>query len=297
MIPVPTFPDSRELTLEDKPVFDEIFRQWQPDISAYTFTNIFVWREPYSTRLSLWDGLYIVSNVTDGKMSILEPLGDGDKVGAVLGCLQSATDMPTNFRAISQPLAIQLEKHNNLQVLYDRNNADYIYLAQDLIELGGRKYDGKRNFINRFKQKYDYEYIKLSSALAEECHNFVKEWCEDKNCDESEGLSKERCAVYQMLAHMDELGLVGGAISVEGKMIAFGLAEALNDRTLVIHAEKGNTAYDGIYQLVNNQLCIHEAQGFEFVNREQDLGVPGLRKAKESYHPIEFGKIFTASLK
>jgi hypothetical protein len=294
---IPQFPEEREILLEDKPLFDSIFHSWQPEVSAYTFTNIFAWRKPYSARLSMVNDLLIVSHLVNGKLSLMEPMGNGDKVKAVHQCLKTTNVETTFFDGVSGALAKELEPDDRLTVVYDRNNADYLYKSDDLINLAGRKFDGKRTFVSRFKQKYDYEYIKLSADNVEACHSFAEQWCDDKACDASEGLSRERCAVYEMLSHFAELGICGGSVWVDGRVIAFSLGEALNKDTMVIHVEKGDTSLDGVYQLINNEFCTHEAQNYEFVNREQDLGIPGLRKAKESYQPVKLVDSFRVSLR
>jgi hypothetical protein len=294
---IPQFPEEREILLEDKPLFDTILHSWQPEVSAYTFTNIFAWRKPYNARLSMVNDLLIVSHLVNGKLSLMEPMGDGDKVKAVHECLKTTNVETTFFDGVSGALAKELEPDDRLAVVYDRNNADYLYKSDDLINLAGRKFDGKRNFVSRFKQKYDYEYIELSADNVEACHNFAEQWCDDKACDASEGLSRERCAVYEMLSHIEDLGICGGSVWVDGRVIAFSLGEALNKDTMVIHVEKGDTSLDGVYQLINNEFCTHEAQNYEFVNREQDLGIPGLRKAKESYQPVKLVDSFRVSLR
>ena len=292
---IPQFPEGREITLADKPMFDGIFRSWQPEISAYTFTNIYAWRRPYKTRISMFEDLLLVCHHADGKRSLLEPLGDGDKAKAVQQCLRISSGTPTVFKGISARLARELESNGALYVEYDRDNADYLYKSDDLINLAGRKYDAKRNFISRFKQKYAYEYVELTADNVDACHNFAQQWCEERDCDSSEGLSRERCAVYEMLSHIGPLGIRGGAIHIDGRTVAFSLGEAMNDETMVIHVEKGDTSLDGVYQLINNEFCIHEAQDFEYVNREQDLGIHGLRKAKKSYQPVKMVENFKVS--
>jgi len=294
---IPQFPECREILLEDKPLFDSIFHSWQPEVSAYTFTNIFAWRKPYTARLAMANDLLIVSHLVNGNLSLMEPMGNGDKVKAIHECLKATKVKTTFFDGVSGALAKELESDDRLTVVYDRNNADYLYKSDDLINLAGRKFDGKRNFVSRFKQKYEYEYIELSADNVEACHNFAEQWCDDKACDASEGLSRERCAVYEMLSHIGELGICGGAVRVDGRVVAFSLGEALNKDTIVIHVEKGDTSLDGVYQLINNEFCTHEAQDYKFVNREQDLGIPGLRKAKESYQPVKLVDSFRVSLR
>lgn len=297
MNPIPQFPDGRKIYLEDKSLFDPIFRAWQPEISAYTFSNLFAWQEPHNTKISTLNGFYIISNIIENERHILEPLGDGEKAGAILECFELSNDMPTRFVSISKETAEELKQNRKLQIKSDRDNADYIYKSEDLIKLAGRKFDAKRNFINKFKEKHTYEYVRLTQENFEECHQFVKKWCDERICDESDGLAKERCAVYQMLSNIDALGIVGGAIAIDGRIVAFSLGEALNDDTLVIHVEKGDTSLSGIYQMINNEFSIREAENYQFVNREQDLGVPGLRKAKKSYQPVKLGEVYKVTKK
>lgn len=294
---IPDFPDGREICLEDKPKFDSLLHSRQPEISAYTFTNLFAWRVPYNTRLSQHNGLIIVSYNVDGKRQLLEPLGEGDKAVAIKDCLQLSQDIPTSFKCIPYELVQLLAEESGLEAVHDRDNSDYLYRTEDLINLPGRKYDGKRNYVTRFKQSYEYTYKALTADNVEECHDFAERWCEDRVCETSEGLQRERCAVHEMLMNFGTLGLFGGEIWVDGQLVAFSIGERLNANTMVVHAEKGDSAYSGVYQMMNNEFCIQEAQDFEFVNREQDLGIPGLRKAKKSYNPVKLVEAYKVKLK
>lgn len=281
---IPVFPDSRQVKMEDKPWFDEFFRKRQPEVSSYTFTNIFAWREPYNTGLSRAGNAILVHYNHDGRRACLEPLAD-DPATAVRELL-AEFGPGVQFVRISAEVAGRLPTDAGLKIEYDRDNADYLYLASDLIHLEGRKYDGKRNFINRVKSNSNCEYFKLDQRLALECREFAEAWCEERVCETTEGLRRELCAVWEMLSHFDELGLVGGAIRIDGAIVAFELGEALNDQTMVCHVEKADAKIDGLYQLINNEFAIHECADYKYINREQDLGLPGLRKAKESYHPV-----------
>lgn len=281
---IPPFPEAREVRLEDKPLFDEFFAKRQPEVSAYTFTNIFAWREPHSTGLSRAGDAILVHYGFDGRRHCLEPLAD-DPAGVIRDVL-GAFGSDAGFVRVSAAVADQLKYDAGLTVEYDRDNADYLYLAADLIRLEGRRYDAKRNFINRLKSSHAYEYVRLNQQTALECHEFAQAWCEERVCQTVDGLRRELCAVWEMLTHFDALGLCGGAIRIDGSIVAFTLGEALNDQTLVCHVEKADSKIDGLYQLINNEFAIHEGAGFTYINREQDLGVPGLRKAKESYQPV-----------
>ncbi len=291
----PRFPESRLISLEDKPFFDDLLARRPPGLSAYTFTNIYAWSEPYHTRVSGLDGSIIVWHEDAGRIVPLEPLCDCDPGRVIRQCFDLA-DRPVTFERLSAHTAQEFADDPAFAVAHDRDNSDYVYRSSDLIDLPGRKYDGKRNFINRFEPDA-FEYVPITVDMIDECVQFADKWCEDRKCETVEGLRREHCAVYQMLTNFGYLGVLGGAIRMNGSMVAFSLGEALNSDTLVIHVEKAHPHISGLYQLINNQFCLAEARNYDFVNREQDLGVPGLRKAKESYHPTRMEKAFTLELK
>ena len=116
-------------------------------------------------------------------------------------------------------------------------------------------------------------------------------WCtEIRNCANDVGLSEEHEAILDALAHWKELGYIGGTLWINNKIIAYELGEPLNKDTYVIHIEKADPQYGASYQAINQQFVEHATAGFEFINREQDIGEPSLRHAKEIYHPVKMGK-------
>lgn len=289
---IPEFPHKREVTLDDKPLFDSIFAAKQPEISAYTFTNIFAWRGACATSVSLVGEHLLVLCDLDDSILCLEPLGKSDIRPAVEEAIRRV-DRPVVFRRLSCDAAMQLEG-SGLTIQSDPDNYDYVYSSEDLITLAGRAYDGKRNQIAHAKMSMEYDYIRMNADIAAECVDFARIWCEEKDCEGVEGLKYELHAVLEMLTNFDALGIAGGAIRANGAIVAFSLGEALNANTLVVHVEKADSRIDGLYQLINNEFCIAEAKAHKYVNREQDLGIPGLRKAKESYHPSQIIKTFRA---
>jgi uncharacterized protein len=282
---IPEFPACREVALSDKPAFDAALSCMQPEISAYTFTNVFAWRDAHKLGLSrLMDALLVTYREHD-PAECLEPIGTSDPLAVMGEAMRLDPDL--RFAYLHRRVAEQFFGSPAFHVELDRDNSDYVYPASDLIDLPGRKFDAKRNFINRLKSETPYDYIELCPENVMGCHGFAEEWCEERVCGKDEGLSRERCAVYQMLLHFGELGIVGGAIAVRDKVVAFSLGEDLNPWTLLVHVEKADSKIRGIYQLINNEFCIHEATDSALVNREQDLGIEGIRKAKLSYQPTQ----------
>jgi hypothetical protein len=178
----------------------------------------------------------------------------------------------------------------------DRAQSDYIYLTEDLIKLEGRKYHRKRNHIKQFKEKVSYRYIPLTSEWISECLRLETEWCDLRHCEAVPGLFNESMAIKEAFTHFEELGLKGGTILINGKVEAFTLGEPLNRDTAVIHIEKANSAYEGLYSLINQAFLENQWSGYTYVNREQDLGEEGLRKAKESYFPHHMINKYTITL-
>jgi len=187
-------------------------------------------------------------------------------------------------------------KEEGLLANLDRDQSDYIYLTEDLVKLEGRKYHRKRNHIKQFKEKYSYQYIPLASEWISECLRLETAWCDLRHCETTPGLLNESLAIKEALTDFQSLGMKGGAILINGKVEAFTLGEPLNGDTVVIHIEKANPSYEGLYTLINQAFLEKQWSGYTYVNREQDLGEEGLRKAKESYFPHHMVNKYTITL-
>ena len=171
-----------------------------------------------------------------------------------------------------------------------------LFRSRDLIDLKGNRYHKKKNLLNQFLGKYDHVYLPLSPDLIEKALAMQEDWCVWRDCESDDTLASENRAIARVLAYWDALAdISGGALLVDGEMAAFTVAERMNDETLLIHFEKGLTAYKGIYQAIN-QRFLAENDRFQRVNREQDMGEEGLRKAKKSYHPVDFVRKYAVTL-
>jgi hypothetical protein len=176
---------------------------------------------------------------------------------------------------------------NTFKYRYDRDNYEYIYLSEKLIKLNGDKLQSKRNHINRFKRENnDWSYARIVSRDdLSECLRMLDKW-ENLNIAKAEqSLRYDYIATKIMIDNFHYLGLVGGAIKVKGDIVAFTIGERLTDDTFVIHVEKAYSELNGAYTIINQQFVLHEAVNFPYINREEDMGVAYLRKAKMSYDP------------
>jgi hypothetical protein len=173
----------------------------------------------------------------------------------------------------------------SFEVIPDPANNDYVYLAESLIHLRGRKYHRKRNHLKQFRKKYSYRYQALASDLTEACLDLEEQWCRLRSCAENPALLNEERAIREALLHFDKLDCLGGVILVDDKVVAFSLGEQLNPDTAVIHLEKANPEFTGSYAVINQEFCQDACSDYTYINREQDLGEAGLRQAKLSYYP------------
>ena len=180
---------------------------------------------------------------------------------------------------------------------FSRDQAGVSQRVTDLIELTGKRYHKKKNLVNQFNRKYDFTYLPFGADMVEQAMAMQTDWCTWRDCESSDILSAENRAIFRILKNWKQLaGLFGGALMVGGSMVAYTVAEALTRDMLLIHFEKGDTEYKGIYQAINQIFLANSAADYTFVNREQDLNDEGLRKAKLSYHPEDYLRKYSVTL-
>jgi uncharacterized protein len=276
------------LSLDHQPEIEEFLRRFPPDISELTFTNLFIWRDYYRIFVAYHLGfLTLLAKNPEGDPFFFPPVGEGDLQAwfqDALGYLKEKGNAPRIAR-VPDKIRKLLTSRPAFKTHLDRDNSDYVYKTEKLIRLSGNKYHTLKNHINRFNKQYPWEYFSLTPALKNECLDLQEEWCRLRQCVESPGLLNEEQAIIEAFNHMDHLKYKGGVIRVDGKVEAFTLGELLNPQTVVIHIEKANPKLSGLYALIQQQFLENEWSHIPYVNREQDLGLEGLRKAKLSYNP------------
>lgn len=291
---IPDYPEFIALDFEHKLFFDQAFKKCPPQISEFTFTNLFSWKGIYDYKVSLLDGLLILRLGLGEPARFLQPIGAAEPIEVMGHVLEDTKGV---FIRISENVAEFFEKGSHFKVEEDRNNWDYLYLYSDLTDLPGRKFDGKRNLIKKFKSEYGYAYMDINVSDAALILEFEDAWCTIKDCDRVEGLNNERGMVRRLISHFADFDLKVGAIKVNGKIRAVAVGEALNADTLVMHILKADPALAGLYQIMLNDFLRVQAKVFKYVNLEQDLGIAGLRASKQSYHPLRMVKKYNVSLK
>jgi hypothetical protein len=277
---LPVFPEFKSLEIGDRAVLAPFFERFPLEISESTFGNHFIWRRfDHPSYTTIHGNLCLHFAPPCAPPYFLQPLGETDVPDTIAVCLSHAP------RLSRIPASFAERWCKGFRCGPDRDDYDYVYASSDLAELKGKKYDGKRNRIRKFEKEHPWSYVPLTPAHLEACHRLFEEWMSDKEPNGG-SVDAQKDAISEALLHYEALGMVGGAIETGGRIRALALGEKLNADTAVIHIEIADPGLDGLSQLMNREFVRNAWSGCAFINREQDLGLPGLRKAKLSYHPV-----------
>ncbi len=297
----PQFPEFKPIGLEDRESIQTILDAYQPETSEWTFTNLFIWRSRYGFRwYARANHLLILCAPEDEEPYFLQPVGAGSRGEVVRTLLrwlreEKESQSPRIERA-DQRLASELQGAQDFTIQPDRDQFDYVYRTEDLIKLAGKKYHSKKNHVNRLYRTHAFKYAPLTQEHVMACSKLAETWCQWRRCEEDMNLLDEWEAVEEALSNLTALKLTGGVILIDGRVEAFTLGELLNRQTAVVHIEKANPEIPELFAVINQQFCEKAWQDVSFVNREQDLGEAGLRKAKLSYHPNHLAEKFRIEL-
>lgn len=291
-----------DIDIGAKDIINDFFRAQRIEASDMLFGNLYIWHFSRTIRYALIDDCLVVWTKFENESYpfIFYPLGRGNRKVAIEKMKEYFLDnqMPFSLRSLEfyQQNELQSFFPNSFEIVPNRNRYDYIYNIDELITLSGRTLHKKKNHLNRFFKLYmDFSYERVDSSNAMEVLEAYSAWFE--NSDKSEGLRNEMLGIEATLRNFSDLDMKGAIIRIDGKIAAFSLAEQINEDSVVIHIEKGNTFYEGIFQAINQQFLKNDFSHLRFVNREEDLGIEGLRKAKMSYKPCRFIEKANAILK
>ncbi len=285
--------DFKRAELEDKELITSYFKHHTSRSCERTFVNVYLWSRHYHVRFAVVeDALVFISEREDG-ISFAYPAGDPENVKRALEVIwqysyergypfQMYNVTPDDFEFLDgwYPGRFQIE--------YNEDLADYVYESEKLATLSGKKLHGKRNHINKFKATYEgrWGYESLTEDNLEECFQMALRWRNQNGCDEDEEKNAEICVTLNSLRLFRELDLIGGVLRVDGEIVAFTIGEPICSDTFVVHIEKAYADVPGAYNMINQQFVLHECMDYKYVNREEDTGSEGLRKAKRSYRPV-----------
>lgn len=279
--------------LEDKEIITQYFKHHTSRSCERTFVNVFLWSRKYPVKWAVIENALVFKSEDDEHLSFAFPAGEDEDIKKAMKVMEQYSAekgypftmynvTPDNFEKLSEwyPGRFEIE--------YDRDAADYIYESEKLATLSGKKLHGKRNHINKFKSVYEdrWSYETMTEEHLEECFQMALKWRNDNGCNDDEEKNAEMCVTLNSLRLFKELGLIGGVLKIDGKVAAFTLGEPVCSDTFVVHIEKAYADIQGAYPMINQQFVEHECKDYQYINREEDTGAEGLRKAKLSYRPV-----------
>lgn len=250
----------------------------------YAPATLLIWQEKYHTSIGKSGGFYVAK----GKDHFEFPAGESQDLKPVLEEMRAVAaqeGFPLRIFGVTPKGKEQLEAAWPGKFRYTplRGDWDYIYASEDLANLPGKKYHGKRNHISKFERLYSYTYEDITPENREDCRAAAERWCKNNGC--AGDYSEELGAISYALDHFEALGLKGGMIKVDGDVAGFTIGEEINDQVFDLHFEKAFPEYNGAYAMINREFARRNLLCYKYINREEDLNLEGLRKAKLSYHP------------
>jgi hypothetical protein len=289
------------LSLSDREVFKAAEGRRPLVGSDASFTNMLIWQNYYRYVWGILESgaLCVMARPADGPPFSLAPAGadDAGDWDAAASLMASVGEEPLFSRIPEREAEFIRAERPGWEVEADRANDDYVYDAEKLRTLSGRSMHQKKNHYNHFIQNFRAEFLPITRDLFPELKRVEDKWLTLKTEKEGEGaathLAMEREAIHAILENFEALGQKGLAVTIDGRIEAFTVGEMLSPDTLLVHVEKGNPEIRGIYVALCSHFVRQIYPEVQFVNREQDLGLPGLRRSKESLKPHHFVRKFT----
>lgn len=263
--------------------------------------NLCSWQFLYHTEYAVVEGFLVLRFVSDGHVTYMKPMGKGDLRHVLELLMADARSLGDTLRMACVCPCAQGMMEESMPGAFaysvNRDRADYLYLREKLVTLSGKKLQPKRNHISKFKRTYpNYEYRPLTADLVDDCIRLGEEWCRTNDSCMQRAMQAEQRMIDYALHHIDELHIVGGTLWVDEKMVAFTFGARINAEAFDVCVEKADTAYEGAYAMINNEFVSRLPEDITYINREEDLGLEGLRKAKLSYQPDLILDKMTATL-
>lgn len=287
--------------LKDKELISSYFEKYTSRSCERTFVNSFLWSRRYPVTFAIVENTLVFKSEDEEHLSFAFPAGEDEDIKKVLPVLKQYCEergYPFSLYMVSADNFAKLEEWypDRFEIEYNRDSADYVYESEKLITLAGKKLHAKRNHINKFKATYEnrWTYERMTADNVEDCFQMAIKWRKESGCEDNDDKCAEMCVTMSSLAHFKELDLRGGMIRIDGEVVAFTIGEPICEDTFVVHIEKAFADIQGAYPMINQQFVENECSEYTYINREEDTGAEGLRKAKLSYRPvflIEKGKV------
>ena len=281
-----------QLTLSDREAMQAVTLHAGRRNCNYTFANLLGWKFRYYTEVCVLENAVVLRYTFNGKRAYMVCTSEELSLELIEALLDDSNGELTLI-GLEDSQAAQLSTLNSklsTNVEPIRNQYDYIYRRTDLVTLHGRHLDAKRNHIHRFREEHpDFEYQPLMPEFFDECRRLTEIWQKEKkqnaNDNKNEIIDAEHQVMETIFSNWDALGMIGGSIFVDGRMVAFTYGSAVTTDTFDVCVEKADRHVEGAFAIINQQFAEHLPEQYIYLNREEDMGIPGLRKAKLSYHP------------
>lgn len=298
----------QELTIDSKKIVDPYFKIDYHENAHLNFTNLFMWRKPFNIMWCIEDDILFFKATYDNETFALQPICAPERLFEAMDRLLEyfqQEDIPFAMTGVEESVVERLKDYPNAQLEFssNRDEYDYVYNAEDLIKLSGRRFHSKKNHLNSFRKNYpSAEYVAIDAnndSLITLCKITVNGWYKKRLAltPDDPFIGTERDAIIEILNNFGQLNLKGGAIISVNKVMAFTFGEMLNMDTAVIHVEKADPDVNGAYTAINQAFVADAWADVTYINREEDMGIEGLRKAKESYRPVKMVKKFNVKIK
>lgn len=291
----------KKISLEDKEWMTRKFMEENRQGCENTFGTNFIWRDIYHVEVACKADCLLLRFRDEKNRMYSFPVGNGDKKLATEFLIEDAKaeNSKVSIRNVVDKDKVFLEKNfpDIFAIQPCRDVFDYIYTVEKLTKLSGKKLHGKRNHIARFKDNNDWHYEPMGKDNIPACLQMHNKWCEMQKDKWNVGMENESYVVREAIRYFEELGFDGGVLYSGEQIVAFTIGEPLNKDTYVVHIEKAFPDIQGAYPMINQQFVMHECQDFLYVNREDDTGAEGLRKAKLSYEPDILLEKYIADIK
>lgn len=279
-----------DIKLKDREILIPILKKYPQCLCDYNFANMFCWAPIYKIKYCIKKNILFLYDERDDYLFM--PLGNNITPDIFFQISDSLikSGKSGNFFLIPIRYVEKYREFLEKRFIFKINPAygDYIYSTKSLYELKGRKLHKKRNLISQFKRLYpNYKIKPLHAEMFEECLNLSKKWANHIKKSNDIWIKEEYIVLKRALTYFKELELEGLSLWIDKKLIGFSIWDELDDKTAVVHFEKSDLTYKGAAQIINNETAKFLLNRYEFINREQDMGISGLRQAKRSYLPIE----------
>lgn len=287
------------LSLEDKDIIEKYVDREKLESYEYLFSSLYMWRKLNNVKYAIVNNALVIEKNEEGKGTFYtQPLKyDKETLTEIVDELiernTDFTDRDYLFGDVDEGFIEDLRKYTDykIEVTEDINDFEYVYNTTDLIELKGKRYHGKKNHVNSFEKSYEYEVRSIDNEkVVKDCLMLLHKWHEEVAVTVDKEMIMEIDAIKDLFSELHLFDLQSIAIYVDGDLAGFSVGERVNEKMAVIHVERGEIDYKGIYAFLNREFLVRSFSDTEFVNRQEDTGNAGLRKAKESYHPIKMVK-------